>query len=582
MNHNTRLYVSFDSPHKGANIPMAGQQALYHLGMIVNQAAAKESYNNQIRSVAAKQMLIEQMDGLNKGSWFFNKYYTDLQNGGLANSQGWPMDLKKISLINGNANGINTNAAGAKILGLKANALAGVMRGLELDLFNMPNTGSSLTTYEGKVRGGGLFYLGTGTSVTNFIFNNNPNMWGWNTRSFVGLIYGITTDKATIGLSNQNSNGVMDIAPGGTYNTVEVLYRQIDKMLRDMSVIKKTSIEWKDLKFKHSFIPSVSALAFKNTNFNWSTPFNDRDLVCTQEIPFDAYYTAPGNEEHVSLTEASAKWALEEIEKGQPGCAPICKTGIQVGNDETSPLCLGNTRAFTHNYDLPSGVTVTWSIADNPYALDILWSNNYSVTVMGMEDYENAVIRYTISNPCGTNIEGSFTITVGVPMSGLKLYGISANTNGAKVQNFKPQTNSYSWGWNSSGWGNHNAEYYPGTFPTVSYYDPNAPELCLRTVNACGTDIECIYPYLPAAPLNAKLELKPTAFPNPANTYWNVTLPIGKTWQMSLYNSMGTLVWSKKRASVSEIIPAYHLAAGMYMLKIHTREESQTIKLIKQ
>src|SRR5690606_23245346 len=61
MDHNTRLYISFDSPHRGANIPISAQQALYHLGNYANQQAARETYKKQIRSYAARQLLIEQM-----------------------------------------------------------------------------------------------------------------------------------------------------------------------------------------------------------------------------------------------------------------------------------------------------------------------------------------------------------------------------------------------------------------------------------------------------------------------------------------------------------------------------------------
>src|SRR5690625_5026900 len=75
MNHNTRLYVSFDSPHLGANIPLSLQRSIYALAFGLNHQDAKDSYNQQIRSVAARQMLIEQMGGLNKTSNFFINYY---------------------------------------------------------------------------------------------------------------------------------------------------------------------------------------------------------------------------------------------------------------------------------------------------------------------------------------------------------------------------------------------------------------------------------------------------------------------------------------------------------------------------
>src|SRR5690606_15374731 len=129
MDHNTRLYVSFDSPHLGANIPIAAQQALYHLGVLTNQEQALKSYESQIRSVAARQMLIEQIGGLNKTTLFFQNYYNDLYNNGLPNSSGWPLNLRKISLINGTVDGSLTHSANTRIMYLKANA-AVVMKGI--------------------------------------------------------------------------------------------------------------------------------------------------------------------------------------------------------------------------------------------------------------------------------------------------------------------------------------------------------------------------------------------------------------------------------------------------------------------
>ncbi len=41
-NHNTRLWVSVDSPHQGANIPMGGQANIFFLGYTQGDQGAKD------------------------------------------------------------------------------------------------------------------------------------------------------------------------------------------------------------------------------------------------------------------------------------------------------------------------------------------------------------------------------------------------------------------------------------------------------------------------------------------------------------------------------------------------------------
>jgi hypothetical protein len=62
--HKCRLWISFDSPHAGANIPIGLQQALDHLGNFYGQQDAVDNLNKKVNSRAARQFLIERLDGL--------------------------------------------------------------------------------------------------------------------------------------------------------------------------------------------------------------------------------------------------------------------------------------------------------------------------------------------------------------------------------------------------------------------------------------------------------------------------------------------------------------------------------------
>lgn len=128
--HNTRLWVSVDSPHLGANIPM-GVQTLLHLANDYNDSEdAKEFVEDQLGSPAAKQQLIEQHQtvlgpppfyfqsstvgqewlnartisqgyNIDRGHPFFKQFYDNLFGNGLNGSNGYPQNLRKITIVNG-------------------------------------------------------------------------------------------------------------------------------------------------------------------------------------------------------------------------------------------------------------------------------------------------------------------------------------------------------------------------------------------------------------------------------------------------------------------------------------------------
>lgn len=115
QNHQTGLWVSFDSPHQGANIAIGNQYFLDFFGRAVNNASAQEGLD-KINEPAAKQMLIDHYYKQYTHGWDYGKpqhhyfrsiFKNDLVSNGLPGSQGYPVNLRKVSLINGSGKGIN-------------------------------------------------------------------------------------------------------------------------------------------------------------------------------------------------------------------------------------------------------------------------------------------------------------------------------------------------------------------------------------------------------------------------------------------------------------------------------------------
>ncbi len=316
LDHNTKLWVSFDSPHLGANIPIGAQENIYFFGWVGNQQDAKKSFRENFFSPAARQMLIEQLDykhenqepiitnfgavypedpklwgqenisykGQNNDSPFRKKFMNDLTSNGLIGSNGFPQKLKKIAIVNGTTLGKGNNDSGEiflKMSGYKCNTLIcpGEVVNLRDRFLTSPLNTTSRETFSGK--------------VTNSIFSGNSGKF-------------IDEFNSSISRVNINPRGSMDVVPGGKFYTARIIRDQFEPALTSAT----TGHSWDIYIPDHTFIPTVSALAFKNSEFSWDENVN-RNLVCTNEIPFDSYYAPDNNEEHVSINEGNANWLME-------------------------------------------------------------------------------------------------------------------------------------------------------------------------------------------------------------------------------------------------------------------------------
>lgn len=363
ISHNTRLWVSFDSPHLGANIPIGAQENIYFFGYTGKQELAKVKFDENFRSPAARQMLIEQLDGKheafpypsslwvggsvgqNNSSPFRQIFQNNLETNGLSGSNGFPQNLRKIAVINGTANGTKTHTEGQMFLEMAAfKRVFGIklkVATIEDRFLSTPNTWSK--TFAGRTTLKGFAYV----SVIN----------------------------SSINRLNTNPRGSMDNVQGGTFNTADVIEEAFTPGLEDEASFH----EWRTNLHIHDFIPSVSALAFKNPNFDWSSAIN-RNLVCdpiNKEIPFDTYFVPSSNEDHVKVTTQNANWLLKEIQ----GQSQVPSFPVEVSQLTGAPsVCLNvnSTYQFSDICKVPSAVT--WKVSPN---IQIVSSNSYSLIVKG-------------------------------------------------------------------------------------------------------------------------------------------------------------------------------------------------------
>ena len=419
--HNVYLWVSIDSPHLGANIPL-GDQAL--LGLAKNSsAAAGDFYRKQLSSPAAQEQLIEfhrekvvpnplypqfssnplttdyhiaepsMLNGqttssglsMDRGNSMFQEHYNRQSNNGITGSNGWPMNLRKIAVVNGSLTGSKKTQAingeplptfakdGEKVLNI---------RGFQRVHINLPF--GSITFYVHIASLESHFMPKTGETKRISRFKKH-----W--------------DDKTTNVTNINGRGVMDNVPGGFFDSQgqiagPALAQNVvpgnnqfnsynDFGLTNFIFNLSQSLggdRWYLLKLNpiHSFIPTFSAIAHLEPNQNWNNPLN-YNLACPtdRKTPFDSYFGGDKNTQHTSFTKESVEWLLKELD-GNPQ-----EPYFPIQNDAlTGPsnVCKNANAVFSFLdvCQLPSGV-MTWSVEGN---LSLGSFTDYTVTVAGTSD----------------------------------------------------------------------------------------------------------------------------------------------------------------------------------------------------
>jgi hypothetical protein len=290
-------FIAFDSPNRGAVIPMNVQNFIdYFSGL--NQSA--KTLHSNLNSPAAKQMLVTHItqpykEGTKKtqqNTFLFENAKT-LQGGFLARLN-HPDMLRKLDLHN--------TYSTDPTLKLHKVAIAngsGSARGHNLTMF------SEYAHGEGR-RLGTWFVQVKMSSAPNSIFFADYDKLGLGRTAYTH------TTHEPFAIEN---------APGGFRNS----YSQVKTQFEN-STAGGLSYNWRTWHsnfVNHSFIPTMSALGFlaeKNTFWGannhtaWNSQFSTL-LNRTNESIFDVLYAPSVNEVHVQLTKQNIQWIKQELSK---------------------------------------------------------------------------------------------------------------------------------------------------------------------------------------------------------------------------------------------------------------------------
>lgn len=270
----TRLYISFDSPHRGANIPVSLQYLINYLAQVQGDPDALAIVNNVLNSPAAKEMLYDHLLGHLMAGSTYEQDPTLLLPAGAPNFRdafqteldalGFPQQIRNVTMVNGSSVGTTTGVPGMQVIDTN------------LDL------------------GGGI--------TTDIALHFTPESGAVNNVTAVdAFFFGIPVGSFDASAEAYAFTDGVDSSPGGTSNISGALGGSMNPVI--LAFIAALDQD------EYSFIPVISSLAIDNEDDWFATP----DIGGIHNSPFVNSFIPEENEPHVTVTAASAQFALDEI-----------------------------------------------------------------------------------------------------------------------------------------------------------------------------------------------------------------------------------------------------------------------------
>ncbi len=255
LNHNTELFISFDVPHQGANMPLGLQYMCY---FFKDLDPGVQEILDLLSSPASRQMLVYFYTDPPSNTATHDIYFDDLLNDFLSIGN-YPQNLRKIAISNGRGDGI----------------------GQPYD------AGDQLILYE---------YNSLLIDITGNIWAVENNATGQIFEGLIDMPWPLPDDELDVIVFSEKP---YDNAPGGSRST-----------LADMDSISAPYGDIIALHGSHCFIPTVSALDLNVSDLFYNV-LEDPQIM--QKTPFDTIYVADENYEHIYISAGIAQIIFDEI-----------------------------------------------------------------------------------------------------------------------------------------------------------------------------------------------------------------------------------------------------------------------------
>lgn len=520
MNHNCRLWISMDSPHEGAILPIGVQGMSKALGALFYKAWFSLEY--QINCSAAKQMLIHHHLANSEAPvgapGFFDRYYQYVNGVNGQGGLGFPhaSGLRRIAGNSGARNGLLQD-------GFTCNPIFSISSG---------NPNNNLFK---------RFFLGGPTYSISEVSLSPSNLQGRCQVAHVDFTFMGSTKIFYNLFASQNSglyNASLEMLPGGYYpgfqeiadslrSTNQVIFKSIYDILAWLNKIVLGKYPTATMPYpNHAHELTGSTLGYglgprPNPNRKWDDNTSGIDLVCAGEIPFDSYFGPLNfNTRHDLLFYDQAMWFKDEVNKKNrtPNLATTPYSIQRTAGNE--PICT-STATFTVS-NPPLGGTITWSSPSTN--INFSPTTGTSTTVSRISN-GTATLIATITNACSPTTTATYYVRVGG--YGSSDYQVSGPSN-AGCNSYVtytcpslPEATNYNWFYPSS-WSYSDGQ---GTnmLTLITGSISESGQVGVRVANACDAGGS---PSIISTFVNGGCSFAPMSFqvsPNPAASSINIS-----------------------------------------------------------
>lgn len=298
LDADTRLYMSFDAPHHGANVPIGLQ---HQLNFLANNGTnpiteVQPLIDSFLKSPAARQLLVDHFEGhllsgdlvefdptitLPVSHPFRAQFVSNINS---FNSSGFPSTTRNVAIINGS--------------------------GVGNPYFAMGSAGTPVTNGFSVINDSFSVPAGPFTAVVDVSINMTPAAGVTASVSDILItLFGVEVESSNADSEAFSFSDGIDSAPGGLFDLVGLTGDIGSGGGPAADFLNALQID------KFSFIPSVSALALEITDdeIDWHHDINLASRETTNDTPFVNTYFPVDNEAHVQLTENNVNFALTEI-----------------------------------------------------------------------------------------------------------------------------------------------------------------------------------------------------------------------------------------------------------------------------
>ncbi|NMM50330.1 DNRLRE domain-containing protein [Marinigracilibium pacificum] len=464
--HQVSHYISYDTPHLGANVPIGGQAAIKHLTgigvklglpplLLVKTPWKISDFVPELKELnvglayadlpAAKQMIINRVVGGGDNLEIDNGIHDSFVNY-LNNTLGMPQNARNLAISNGSECGGD--------IGFTAGESFADGKGLVYNPSYWQGLAFAGLAFTNYYKASGGIFLNVFSTDTDVNFRTDIRSAKTSgERVYLGeleiyreILWGLGHDTDVVFSKDYRPEGIKiqpyDNASGGLFDlsTLEIA----DTLPGNIPV---------DIK-KFSFVPVISALNIGQGNLTvdesdlFKSYSQIRELDLSEYTDFDNYFITAGNTPHTKMTKESADWILKEITTNNSfySCYSTCGDPNIFQIAGSSSIC-GEETYFIEGVSPNAQLNYSWSYSNT---LDyISGQNTNSLTVVPNGTTGPTYVKVVISDNCGSMPEIVKEITLGSPdVSQTGVYGNQniylGTISSVTVQNL-PEYTSFDW-----------------------------------------------------------------------------------------------------------------------------------------